>query len=284
MNYSSEDEDQEESEDVCIPVTIYNGTRDSARSQYAAVPSRSPSTESSHTRVQVEVHSFADEGSNIIEVTTDEEISEKMKNSGSNNQVPTACSWPSISGCISVKTPSIGSTQTSSSEYCGDYFSSTCDSGYSEPDICITGSESDNFNFKIIGKSFSIEIKCIEEVNFDVSPSTKSDKETQTEPFPTFNNSNETGLAQLNLKIDKITETSIEELSECSDLSKEGNCSESYLNIAQLLEQSSSFGPSRPKSVIKPNIHTHNVSKKYLERLQIQKFNPLPTVITDKGK
>ena len=70
----------------------------------------------------------------------------------------------------------------------------------------------------------------------------------------------------------------------CSDLSKECNYSESKMNIAQLLQQSSSFGQSRPKSVIKPIIHTHNISKKYLERLQIEKLNSLTPVITDTGR
>ena len=195
MNYSLEDE-----ESVHIPVTVYRG----AHSQYAAAPSMSPSidVESSHSQVQVELHSYTDEGSNMMEMTKHDEISENIRIGGSKNQVPTACSWPSISGCISVKTPSIGSTQTSSSEYCGDYFSSTCDSGYSEQDICITGPENENFeNFKI---------KCIEKDNFDFPPSTKSDKETQTDldhlsPF-SFNNCN-SGQFDLGFHLDKVIET-----------------------------------------------------------------------------
>ena len=107
-----------------------------------------------------------------MEMTKHEEISEKMENSGSKNHLPTACSWPTISGCISVKTPSIGSTQTSASDYCGDHLYSNCDSGYSEPDICTISLKSDNFE--------------------------------------NFNNSNETGFAQLDPKLDKMTETSTE--------------------------------------------------------------------------
>ena len=127
MKYSLKDE-----ESIQIPNTIYSNARVSAHSQYASVPSRSPSVDikSSHSQVQVELYSFADEGGNIMEMTKLDEIQEKIKKSDSKNQVLTACSWTSISGCISVKNPSIGSTLTTASDYYGDHFSSNCDSGY----------------------------------------------------------------------------------------------------------------------------------------------------------
>ena len=65
------------------------------------------------------------------------------------------------------------------------------------------------------------------------------------------------------------------------------------MDIAQIVTQSSKdsfdyvdslqLNPASPKSVINRKIVTHNVSKKYLQRLEYQKCNSFPSLSTEKG-
>ena len=182
-----------------------------------------------------------------------------------------------------MKTPSIGFSQTASADYNNEQLiykrlSSNCDSGYSEPELFFQAQE-----------HISLEAKCVEQISFDLFPGLTSDKETQTElhlitnywdvkKFSRFDYSfHLSNISEADSEDEYFRE--IEDMSLCSDLSKELNYSESKRDpAAQVQHQSSkdSFDyidiiqltPARPKSVINtPPIITHNISKNYLERL-----------------
>ena len=317
------EEEEEGCEGVPISVSIYSGARDSMRSEYVSVPSRSPSAESSHYQVHVEHYSSQNEVGDLPETKLPEIRTQKVKNGVIKNRVPITCSWPSIEGQVSVNTPSIGSTQTAGSDiknsgysepYSNKRLSTACDSGYSELDICSVGNEYKEILPGIEEKfsQFSIEAKCIEPIQFEE----KSEKETQTvflDNEPIFPSCIGTVLDDLELcfHLDKLVEISdeekyfqeIEDKSSYSDYSRKCSCSESESLPAQLLKQSSfeSFQSQPPLTQFTPkpvtaaaqfnslrtiqNFHTHNVSKKYLESLQQENFNSLPPLkIVEKGK
>jgi len=303
-------EELEECEGVPISVSIY-----SMRSEYAIVPSRSPSTESAHSQIHVEPYSLQNETADLPKIVTTEVPTQMKSNNVSKNRVPITCSWPSLDRQVSVNTPSIGSTQTNSysEPYNNKRLSANCDSGYSEMDICSVGNEGREClpGMKEKLSKFSQSGICVQPPSFYENMSSKSYRETK----PNISNDElivspcwaEPVLQDLQLcfNLDHIVEISDEEkyfqeiadISICSYDSKDGSSTE--YRPAQLLnelsiETSESQHPPvmfEQKPVIAPaqfsslrtfnSFYTHNVSKKYLESLKRENFNSLPTLTTD---
>ena len=290
-NYNSEEEQREQNGSLKMHVSVYRGSRDSEPSQYVSVPSGSPSPEKRFSCVHVQLHSVPNEV--MIDSNTD-----NSKDGAIHRAVPLTCSWPSIADQEIMKTPSIGFSQTGSADYNNEQLiykrlSSNCDSGYSEPELFFQAQE-----------HIALEAKCVDQISFDLFPGLTSDKETQTELYLLTNYWDVKKFSRFDCSfhLSNISEADSEEeyfreikdMSLCSDLSKELDYSESKMDLAQMHNQSSkdSFDyidilqltPARHNSVINSNTLAHNVSRKYLERLEKQQFYSIPSLNTEKGK
>ena len=145
-----------------------------APSQYAAVPMSSPSTEKKYSRVQVQLHPAPEEYSMPVDILTNE-TENAMMCGIQHHDIPKTGSWPSITSKM------IGSDQTTGTDFGHEQLSykrlsSNCDSGYSEPEVFLPAQDRKD-DFKII----SLETMYVEQISFDYSPKSTSDKETQTE-------------------------------------------------------------------------------------------------------
>ena len=299
---SDQKPDDDMLERLPVSLSMYGGVRDSMRSEYVAVASRSPSTTSTHSPVNVEQYSGEKDNDNddIPEIIT-AEIDEpnKMVAGDMKYRAAITCSWPSIAGQVSVHSPSIGSTQTEGSENItgiNKRLSTNCDSGYSELDICSVGKE--KRESQIVGEEkvqdFCKDVKCLKPTSFESIFLAKSYSSTSSDySHIPLASSVKPVLEDLELcfNLEKIVETTdedkylqeVENISICSEIS---SCSDRRILPTQGSKQchASKLNRAQLNSLqMLTNIQEHNVSKKYAETLLQDKLS-LPTANKGKAK
>ena len=274
-----------------ISLSMYGGVRDSMRSEYVAVASRSPSTDSSHSRVNAEQHSVDKDIVDIPEIITAELDEPKIMNSETKSMTAMTCSWPSLAGQLSAHSPSTGSTQTEGGDTAvtasNKRLSTNCDSGYSELDICSVGRERKDCSTVGEEKEFSKDVKWLKPSSFESVflpqihrsiPRDYSDISLASSVKPVLHD------LELCYNLEKIVETTEEDkyLEEVENISI---CSE---NSSSSGKPAMPSGPSRQCGLaqyssveILRNIQQHNVSQKYKETMKQDK---LTSPLSNRGR
>ena len=306
--FQPEDEEVERFEKVCAfnpSPSHYSSARESLHSsEYIAVPVRSLSPEF-ETSCQVQKSSsYLGDLPQLI-ITNDKVL--KRQTDHEEMRVPITFSWPSLEGQVSVHNPSIDSN-TTNTEDVGDNgkvinnaglqnnfhrISSACDSGYSELDICSTAGN--------ILEGANVREHLFQKQQNQRQHSQKENVENQDISYMEE--------LQLYFNLDKMFDKASHEencfkeldLSICSEDSKDCSCSDysgSFpATTAKLYNQSSidSFASANSNSMTNSstvislaqlfstntikNLQDHNVSKKYLERIQNKQTNNNEKVI-----
>lgn len=297
-NSGSEDKMEEELGGMPISVSMYGGARDSMRSEYVAVASRSPSTDSSHSQVNIE-YSGDSEAEDMPKIITTKADELKIPKGAAKRKVALTCSWPSLAGQVSVNTPSIGSAHTEGSEPSNNKrLSTNCDSGYSELDICSVVQEN-KYGVPRVGenfKDFSMETKLPRPTSVFLQKQQIRNQREISGSIMAFSSCVKPVLEDLELcfQLEKIVETTdedryleeIEDVSICSDYSYSSDRKSYPAQVPKQSSQESSEGQHLPRQFSPgsdqfdslqtiANIATHNVSKKYAERLHQEKLDSL---------
>ena len=263
-----------------ISFSMYGGVRDSMRSEYVAVASRSPSTDNSHSCLDAEQYFGGAEVDDIPEIIRTDTDDPKIPGDAKYKNILT-CSWPSIAGQVSVHSPSTGSTQTEGSEptiITSKRLSTNCDSGYSELDIRSVGRERKDCSTVEEEKEFSNDAKYLKPSSFESVflpqiqrsiPRDYSDISLASSVKPVLHD------LELCYNLEKIVETTEEDkyLEEVENISICSENSSSSGRPARTSGPSRQCGLAQYSSVeIYRNMQQHNVSQKYAETMKQDKL------------